>query len=75
MIYGAVALSSGIVDAMVEVQTTGRVEAQTGSARPVTRVDIVLVRDFSTCFWQAARGNSAIFKPAIGRCVCLWGNL
>ncbi len=46
MIYGAVALSSGIVDAMVEVQTTGRVEAQTGPARPVTRVDIVLVRDF-----------------------------
>lgn len=45
-ITGAVALSSGVVDALVEVQTTGAVEAHSGPARPVTRVDIVLVRDF-----------------------------
>lgn len=45
-IMGAVALSSGLVDALVEVQTTGAVEPHSGPARPVTRVDIVLVRDF-----------------------------
>jgi flagellar motor switch protein FliM len=43
---GLLALSSGLVDALVEVQTTGRVEAGQPAARPVTRIDEALSRDF-----------------------------
>lgn len=43
---GLLGLSPGLVDAMVEVQTTGRVEASTLPARPVTRIDEALCRDF-----------------------------
>jgi flagellar motor switch protein FliM len=43
---GLVALSPGMVDALVEVQTTGRVERAELPERPVTRIDEALVRDF-----------------------------
>ncbi|MCU4653795.1 FliM/FliN family flagellar motor switch protein [Roseibacterium sp. SDUM158016] len=43
---GLLALSHGLVDALIEVQTTGRVEAQTLPPRPVTRIDEALCRDF-----------------------------
>jgi flagellar motor switch protein FliM len=44
---GLVALGSGLVDALVEVQTTGRVEPHEMPARPVTRIDEALARDFT----------------------------
>lgn len=43
---GLVGLSAGLVDALVEVQTTGRVEATELPPRPVTRIDEALARDF-----------------------------
>lgn len=43
---GLIALSSGLVDALVEVQTTGRVEPAELPPRPVTRIDEALARDF-----------------------------
>ncbi|WP_224815245.1 FliM/FliN family flagellar motor switch protein [Hasllibacter sp. MH4015] len=43
---GLVALSHGLVDALIEVQTTGKVEEADHPARPVTRIDEVLSRDF-----------------------------
>jgi flagellar motor switch protein FliM len=43
---GLIALSPGLVDALVEVQTTGRVEQAELPERPVTRIDEALVRDF-----------------------------
>ena len=43
---GLLALAPGLVDALVEVQTTGRVEAADLPPRPVTRIDEALVRDF-----------------------------
>lgn len=43
---GVIALSAGLIDALVEVQTTGRVDRATGPSRLVTRVDVVLARDF-----------------------------
>ena len=43
---GLLALGPGLVDALVEVQTTGRVEAAELPPRPVTRIDEALARDF-----------------------------
>lgn len=43
---GLLALGPGLVDALVEVQTTGRVEAADLPPRPVTRIDEALVREF-----------------------------
>lgn len=43
---GLLALSHGAVDAMIEVQTTGKVDAQELAPRPVTRVEKALCRDF-----------------------------
>lgn len=43
---GLVGLSSGLIDALIEVQTTGRVEAAELPPRPVTRIDETMVRDF-----------------------------
>ncbi|MDG4648125.1 FliM/FliN family flagellar motor switch protein [Roseibacterium sp. SDUM158017] len=43
---GLVALSHGLVDALIEVQTTGRVDAKGLAPRRVTRIDEALCRDF-----------------------------
>jgi len=43
---GLLGLSPGLIDALVEVQTTGRVEAESLPSRPVTRIDEALARDF-----------------------------
>jgi flagellar motor switch protein FliM len=43
---GLIALSHGAVDALIEVQTTGRVESRELPPRPVTRIDETLTRDF-----------------------------
>jgi hypothetical protein len=43
---GLIALSHGTVDALVEVQTTGRVDPRELPPRPVTRIDEALCRDF-----------------------------
>jgi flagellar motor switch protein FliM len=43
---GLIALSHGALDALVEVQTTGRVDTRELPPRPVTRIDEALSRDF-----------------------------
>jgi flagellar motor switch protein FliM len=43
---GLIALSHGTIDALVEVQTTGRVDPTELPPRPVTRIDEALCRDF-----------------------------
>lgn len=43
---GLFALDHGIMDALIEVQTTGRVEEASLPPRPVTRIDEALSRDF-----------------------------
>lgn len=43
---GLLGLSPGLLDALVEVQTTGRVEATELPPRAVTRIDEALARDF-----------------------------
>ena len=43
---GLIALGHGLVDALVEVQTTGRIEPVEMPPRPVTRIDEALARDF-----------------------------
>jgi flagellar motor switch protein FliM len=43
---GLIALCHGAVDALVEVQTTGRVDPRELPPRPVTRIDEALCRDF-----------------------------
>jgi flagellar motor switch protein FliM len=43
---GLIGLSHGVVDALIEVQTTGKVEERGLPARPVTRIDEALSRDF-----------------------------
>jgi flagellar motor switch protein FliM len=43
---GLIGLSPGLVDALIEVQTTGRVEPAELPPRPVTRIDEALARDF-----------------------------
>lgn len=60
---GLIGLSPGLVDALVEVQTTGRVEAADLPPRPVTRIDETLTRDFIdlalAAFSQEAQGITA----------------
>jgi len=43
---GLLALSHGMVDALIEVQTTGKVEARALAPRPVTQIDEALSRDY-----------------------------
>jgi len=43
-------LDSGVVDALVEVQTTGRVDANPALLRETTRIDAALTRDFIGLF-------------------------
>jgi flagellar motor switch protein FliM len=43
---GLIGVSHGVVDALIEVQTTGKVEARALPPRPVTRIDEALSRDF-----------------------------
>jgi flagellar motor switch protein FliM len=43
---GLIGLSSGLVDALIEVQTTGRLDAAELPPRPITRIDEALTRDF-----------------------------
>lgn len=43
---GLIGLSPGLIDALIEVQTTGRVEATALPPRPVTRIDEAMARDF-----------------------------
>lgn len=47
------ALDHGLVDALIEVQTTGRVDRGAGLARPPTRIDAALTRDFIGLFLSA----------------------
>ena len=43
---GLCLLQQPLVDALIEVQTTGRVDRVQGPGRPVTKIDIALTRDF-----------------------------
>ncbi|WP_168193076.1 FliM/FliN family flagellar motor switch protein [Rhodophyticola sp. CCM32] len=43
---GLCLLQQSVVDALIEVQTTGRVDPVEGPARPFTKIDIALTRDF-----------------------------
>ncbi len=43
---GVLAMDHGMIDALVEVQTTGRVDPQQGPIRPITKIDTALCRDF-----------------------------
>lgn len=53
------ALDHGVVDALIEVQTTGRVEKGPGLARAPTRIDAALTRDFIGLFLSALSGELA----------------
>jgi flagellar motor switch protein FliM len=58
---GLLGLAPGLVDALVEVQTTGRVEATELPPRQVTRIDEALARDFIDLVLAAfARETAAI---------------
>lgn len=61
---GLVGLSAGLVDALIEVQTTGRVEATELPPRPVTRIDEALARDFIDL---ALAGFAQEGQPITGR--------
>ncbi len=50
---GLLALEHSLVDALIEVQTTGRVEEVQGPPRPVTRIDEALCRDFIDLFFAS----------------------
>lgn len=50
---GLMALSHGLVDALIEVQTTGHVEQTALPPRAVTRIDEALTRDYSDLFLSA----------------------
>lgn len=43
---GLMVVSHGMIDALIEVQTTGRVDRTSLPARPVTTIDAAMVRDF-----------------------------
>lgn len=43
-------LENGVVDALVEVQTTGKVDASPALVRPTTQIDAALTRDFIGLF-------------------------
>ncbi|WP_071674629.1 FliM/FliN family flagellar motor switch protein [Nioella nitratireducens] len=49
----------GLVDALVEVQTTGRVDDGPGLARAPTRIDAALAKDFTGLFLGALEGELA----------------
>lgn len=46
-------MDPGLVDALIEVQTTGRVDPGQGAARAPTRIDAALTRDFLGLFLAA----------------------
>ncbi len=50
---GLLALEHSLVDALIEVQTTGRVEEVQGPPRRVTRIDEALCRDFIDLLFSA----------------------
>lgn len=52
-------LDHGLVDALIEVQTTGRVEKGPGLPRPPTKIDAALTRDFVGLFLSALAGELA----------------
>lgn len=49
----------GMVDALIEVQTTGRVDAGPGLPRAPTRIDAALSKDFTGLFLGALEGELA----------------
>ncbi|MGI3186428.1 FliM/FliN family flagellar motor switch protein [Nioella aestuarii] len=53
------ALDHGMVDALIEVQTTGRVDKGQGLARAPTKIDAALTRDFVGLFLSALSGELA----------------
>jgi flagellar motor switch protein FliM len=53
------ALDPGAVDALIEVQTTGRVDKGPGLPRAPTRIDAALTRDFIGLFLSAFAGELA----------------
>lgn len=53
------ALDHGAVDALIEVQTTGRVDKGPGLPRAPTRIDAALTRDFVGLFLGALAGELA----------------
>lgn len=53
------ALDHGAVDALIEVQTTGRVDKGPGLPRAPTRIDAALTRDFIGLFLSAFAGEMA----------------
>ena len=55
---GCLAISHGLIDALIEVQTTGRVEAATLPPRPVTEIDQALSRDFLDLVLAAFAGEN-----------------
>lgn len=50
-------LDHGLIDALIEVQTTGRVDRGAGLKRRPTRVDAALTRDFISLFLGALEGE------------------
>jgi flagellar motor switch protein FliM len=63
---GLIALSHGTVDALVEVQTTGRVDPRNLPPRPVTRIDEALCRDFIDLSSPPSRARPAGWRIATG---------
>jgi flagellar motor switch protein FliM len=80
-------LENTIVDALIEVQTTGSVDAQTGAARPTTKIDAAIARDFidfllshlgheltiavQSGIWRSPTALARIY-PTPGPCRCCW---
>ncbi len=56
---GLCVLENTVVDALVEVQTTGKVDQPNGLIRPATQIDAVLTRDFIGLFLTAFEGELA----------------
>lgn len=52
-------MDPGLVDALIEVQTTGAVAQGQGAVRPPTRIDAALTRDFLGLFLGALAGELA----------------
>lgn len=55
---GCLAISHGLIDALIEVQTTGQVEAAALPPRPVTEIDQALSRDFLDLVLAAFAGEN-----------------
>lgn len=60
---GLIALSHGLLDALIEVQATGRVDAQDIAPRPVTRIDEMLARDFLDMALAGFAREAQVPKP------------